>query len=456
MTEKDVTDWLYEKVAAGLPADADMGRIEKEVEAASLGVRRLALERLVQRGADACAAACPECGSALRIHANRRPRRVLSRSGYIIFRRDYGRCPDCGLYIYASDTALGLHVRAVSSPLVQEVCALQSLAGPARQKAADVLRLTGLEISPCVMHREARRQGDKALALRDRDAALARTPEGVATLAASAADGLPGAPFTLVIEIDAWNIRERDNWGKTTQLAAKGLKTERWHWVYTGTVFRLDQRGTTESGRPVITERGYVATRKGLEAFRHQIYAEAVRRGLLKAGQVLILADGAIWIWNLADDQFKEAVQRVDLYHVKEHLHALAAALHGEGTDEAKEWVAPYLGWLTRRTDGALDVLHGLEALRDAAKDLTTQQRTALEREIGYFDGHKNRMDYKIAKALGQPVGSGAIESTCSQYQRRFKLAGQFWSLEGDEAFLALETLYRNERWHLLFPHDND
>jgi hypothetical protein len=50
-------------------------------------------------------------------------------------------------------------------------------------------------------------------------------------------------------------------------------------------------------------------------------------------------------------------------------------------------------------------------------------------------------------------VGSGAIESTCRQYQVRFKRAGQFWSLEGDEALLALETLRRNERWSELFPH---
>ena len=27
--------------------------------------------------------------------------------------------------------------------------------------------------------------------------------------------------------------------------------------------------------------------------------------------------------------------------------------------------------------------------------------------------------------------------------------------LEGDEAFLALTTLHRNGRWHMLFPHDS-
>jgi hypothetical protein len=155
---------------------------------------------------------------------------------------------------------------------------------------------------------------------------------------------LPKHP-TLVIEIDAWNIRERDNWGKTQALLKAGQDTGRWHWVYTATVFRLDQRGTTESGRPVIANRGFVATRRG-ESFPRQLYAEALQRGLLDAETVLILGDGAIWIWNLAADRFKDATQRVDLHHVQEHLWNLANELHGQGTPDAKEWVRPYLRWL--------------------------------------------------------------------------------------------------------------
>ena len=58
---------------------------------------------------------------------------------------------------------------------------------------------------------------------------------------------------------------------------------------------------------------------------------------------------------------------------------------------------------------------------------------------------------YKAGSEVGQPIGSGAIESTCSQYQRRFKMSKQFWSLEGDEAFLALSTLQRNGWWGRLF-----
>lgn len=38
-------------------------------------------------------------------------------------------------------------------------------------------------------------------------------------------------PFTLVMEIDAWNIRERDDWGQSQEQRTKGIEPARWHWV---------------------------------------------------------------------------------------------------------------------------------------------------------------------------------------------------------------------------------
>lgn len=301
------------------------------------------------------------------------------------------------------------------------------------------------------MHREARRQGERALQLRDADVALTNTAKGIKELARRAQP--PQGDFTLVIEIDAWNIRERDHWGQSQKMRAEGEEPSRWHWVYAGTIFRLDQRGKTSSGRSVITERGYVATRLGLESFEKQLYAEALQRGLTKAKSVLVLADGAVWIWNLAKNRFKDATHRVDYYHVCEHLWTVAHDLYGQ-TPQARQWVLPMLRWLKRRKDGALDVINALQEIRAGLEKLSAKQQETLDREIGYFEGHKDRMDYKNGKALDQPIGSGAIESTCSQYQCRFKRTGQFWSLDGDEAFLALATLHRNGRWHRLFPHD--
>jgi len=452
MTEHDVADWLREKALTLLAGNVNMGAMEDALTRVSTESRRIALERMVRDSVKDHPLNCPVCGQALNVVSYNRWRNPVTSFGRISFARSYGTCTKCADHFYPADATLGLQRRAPSSPRIQEICALTTLRAPAGQAEEDVYRLTGVSIDSSSLHREARRQGERALRLREADERLAQTPEGVQELAARA----PQSPkySTLVIEIDAWNIRERDNWGETEALVKEGKDTGRWHWVYTATLFRLDQRGSTEAGRPVITQRGYVATRKGIDSFQHQIYAEALQRGLMNAETVLVLADGAVWIWNLIADRFPRARQRVDLYHVKEHLWNLAHELHRNDPQGAALWVRPYLQWLDTRKEGALDVIRTLGELRENSEVFSRRERKAIAREEEYFKEHKDRMDYKTGKALGQPVGSGAVESTCCQYQRRFKITGQFWSLAGDEAFLALSTLHRNGRWSRIFPHD--
>ena len=449
--DADVEEPIYAQVQTAGVEGKDMGELENAVDTVTRKVRCRVLERLVQEAAARETFGCPQCGEMLNVVRHRQRRTVASELGQVGFERSYGRCPRCGQYCYPADAALGLHGRGRSSPRVQEICALMTLQAPAGQAELDVQRLTGLTISASTLHREACRQGERVLEQRQKLEQLSETAEGAAVLAGRA----PKLPLhsTMVIEIDAWNIRERDHWGQTEARRRIGGEPERWHWVYTATVFRLDQRATKQSGRPIITDRGYVATRHGLESFKRQLYAEALQRGLRQAETVLVIGDGAVWIWNLAAERFAHAAQRLDLYHAKEHLWALAGDLYGHGSAEAAAWVKPYLLWLERRRNGAMDVIRSLEDLQQTINTLTDKQRKSLDREVAYLNGHRHRMDYKQARNKGQPRGSGAVESTCSQYQRRFKRTGQFWSLAGDEALLALDTLHRNGRWHLLFPH---
>ena len=433
------------------PTPITMGHLESFLEAQAKELMRPFLEKAAQQLIQSQALCCPLCHKTLHIEARNRDRDIHSVFGSIKLLRDYGWCPRCRERFYPGDIALGLNPRAEASPRVQEICALMVINGPAAQAQQHVERLTGMDLSPSTMHREALRQGQRAIELRQKDIALSKLPGGVAALAARA--NPPKSPFTLVIEMDAWNIRERDEWGRTEELRKKNVQFSRWHWVYVGTIFRLDQRGLTAGKRPVITERGYVATRQGLESFEEQLYVEALQRGLLQADKVLIIADGAVWIWNLAKDRFKDATQLVDLFHIREHLWAVANEIYGQGSSQAAQWVTPLFTYLNRRKDGALDVITQLSSLRNTMIQLTQKQQEMLEREINYFKTHKDRMNYKKAKALGEPVGSGAIESTCRQYERRFKIMGQFWSLPGDQSLLALETLHKNDRWQKLFPH---
>ena len=253
----------------------------------------------------------------------------------------------------------------------------------------------------------------------------------------------------MVIEIDAWNIRERDGWGTSAALRQAGREPERWHWVYTGTCFRLDHRGQTAGGRPVITQRGFVATRAGLEGLREQMHAEALRRGLGQAASALVIGDGAVWIWRLAGDRWPQARQRLDFYHAVQHLVAVGRALHGEDPVKFKAWIKPLVRQL--KNESSIKVIRQLE---EALAGLPAGgAASAVAKEVAYFREHQDRMDYRAGRRAGEPIGSGPVEATCRQYQCRFKRPGQFWSQAGDESLLCLETFWRNERWHLLFPH---
>jgi hypothetical protein len=85
---------------------------------------------------------------------------------------------------------------------------------------------------------EARRQGKRAQQVRRREDEQACQAKPKAVQAELVLE-----PYQMIIQLDAWNIGERDQWGKTQQLRRCGQEPERWHWVYTGTCFRLDHRG---------------------------------------------------------------------------------------------------------------------------------------------------------------------------------------------------------------------
>jgi hypothetical protein len=38
-------------------------------------------------------------------------------------------------------------------------------------------------------------------------------------------------PYQMIIQMDAWNIRERDHWGQSAARRRRGQEPERWHWV---------------------------------------------------------------------------------------------------------------------------------------------------------------------------------------------------------------------------------
>ena len=71
----------------------------------------------------------------------------------------------------------------------------------------------------------------------------------------------------------------------------------------------------------------YVGGIETVEQFGKRLYVEAWKRGWSRAEKKVVMADGAEWIWNLANQHFPGAVQIVDLYHARQHLWELARKL---------------------------------------------------------------------------------------------------------------------------------
>jgi hypothetical protein len=467
LAEAEVQAWLKDmdkrlEVIFAHP-EQTLGEIEEQLAHSVKEPLRLLAQRAAQIKANAVPGQCPEHHREL-TQQKYLCRTIHSRFGQLTLWRRYGWCCQCEQWHFPADYALGLGRKAPASPYLQEISALLVSKMPAEQAVLVAERL-GLDLSRCGLHQEAYRQGLQAQELRTQFVTQLDTWEQIQQVARIATEGPPTQPFTLVIEIDAWNIRERDHWGKTKELRQAGEKLDRWHWVYMATVFRLDHRGQTAGKRALISQRGYAATRLGIEALSAQLYREALARGLGQAQLVLVIADGALWIWNLVKDRFPDARQRLDLFHAEEHLWAVAHDLHGRGTPQAQAWVAPLIQQV--RDDQTVGVITALTELKP---HLLEAQQEKIQTQIEYFENNTERMKYKevleardaCEKGLAtehqkelakHPVGSGAIESTCRQYQCRFKRTGQFWTTPGDEALMCLETLWRNGRWDQLYPH---
>ena len=178
-----------------------------------------------------------------------------------------------------------------------------------------------------------------------------------------------------------------------------------------------------------------------VEHFATLVYAEARRRGSAKAKEVVILGDGAIWIWNLAKAHFPKAAHIVDLYHAREHLSDLAKLLGPVLGEDRAAWLAERKDELD---DGDIPAILAAARALDVPSDKTKDLDTAL----GYFETNAARMAYKTFRAAGHFVGSGAVEAGCrAVVAQRLKLSGMRWSVRGATGIATLRCQEASGRW---------
>ncbi len=187
----------------------------------------------------------------------------------------------------------------------------------------------------------------------------------------------------------------------------------------------------------------YVARRSTADEFAPLLYALAQREGITRAEQVVVLGDGARWIWRLAEEQFPGAVQIVDEYHAREHVWEVARAAFAAEPSQKEGWITHVIERLS--TGRIEEVIAAIERLPPMAPP-PGKSRSIPETEAEYFRTNAERMRYPLFRAQGMHVGSGIAEAACKVVvSTRAKRAGMRWTPEGLDAILALRTAALNK-----------
>jgi hypothetical protein len=183
----------------------------------------------------------------------------------------------------------------------------------------------------------------------------------------------------------------------------------------------------------------YVARQEEAGAFGPRVYVAALQAGLAQAEEVVVLGDGAEWIWNLAAEHFHGATEILDYYHAAEQVWKLVPVLYGEGSMAGQRWAQTRCQDLKEHGPAGL-----LRALRRRVGK-TAAQREALRLARGYFSTHRRRMQYPEFRRRGLMIGSGPVEAACKVVVgQRLKGAGMRWSEAGADAMLAIRTTVLN------------
>jgi hypothetical protein len=410
----------------------DLATLERRVQQ----VGRVLLGRLIERMAAAQAQGLPRpvrctgCGG--RLKRRQRTRHLVGLVGDYALQRDYYWCARCGQSVVPVDAVLGLGAGSVS-PGLTRVVARATVETSFAQAVEQVQEALGAQVSEETARRLAEHLG--AVAEAQTQAAITRARPGRAVWATMDRSEAP-ATTTLAVEVDGVLVHRDDGWHEMKVVTVAPLGPE----------LHTDR----ESGRTYLRwgRASYGVGAEGAEEFWWRVYVEALRRGLgtPTVRTVVVLGDGAEWIWHRAAAFLGvggvEVVEIVDIYHAYEYLWAVGNALYGAGSPCAAAWVEPLKDQLYAQ--GPAPVLHALAALTPT----TAEASAAVQDAQSYFTTQAARMDYPGFVARQFPIGSGAVESACKGVvEARLKGAGMRWATAGSQAIASLRALHRSGRW---------
>lgn len=347
----------------------------------------------------------------------------------IELRRAYYHCATCGEGVIPKDVELDV-VGTSFSPGVRRLMGLVGGKEAFDEGRSDLEELAGIVVKTKQVERVSEAIG--------RQIELVSVAEQEAVLSGKVV-GIESAPkFYIAMDGTGVPVVPRETEGRAGKDETGRAKTRE---AKLGCVFT--QTSTDDKGRPIRdpASTSYVGAIETASEFGRRIYAEALRCGLTRAQQVIVLGDGAPWIWNIADHHFYGAIQIVDLYHAREHVSSVSKVIYGS-SDKASRWTHDVIELLD--TGDVEAVLTAMARVRPHDEGIKAEIKKAAH----YFQTNKERMRYERFRGLGLFVGSGVVEAGCKTViGRRLKQSGMRWTIRGANSIIALRCCQLSGRW---------
>mgnify|MGYP000533682999 CR=1 FL=1 len=369
-----------------------------------------------------------ECGKKMIPVKKNANTRILSTIGYIPITRDTVFCRRCHKGYGILDKELEIYGKHRITKAMTETMAYASQLVPSFERASEAIKkLLKIEISPTQMQIISEEVGKQIF-----EKEMAKAREAYEKPEESAPQELPmyrreGRLYIMTDGLQV-NTRVEDENGST------------WKEMKLGLIFcdkDVIRRGDENH---IITKKEYVSYFGSVNEFKKIVFAAAAKAGYGKIKEVVVIGDGAQWIWNMCEELFPDAVQILDYYHLSENTHDYAKFLYPEDEISRRKWVKQVLDAVTGgKLEEAIKLVEArkVDKLPDGVVNLYT-----------YIRNNRNRINYKSFRDRGYYIGSGAIESGNKMViQQRMKQSGMRWSINGGQYIAALRTKHESGLW---------
>lgn len=369
-----------------------------------------------------------ECGKKMASSKKNALTRVLSIFGYIPVTRDTFFCRRCRKGYGIIDKELEIYGKHRMTKEMVETIAYVAQLVPSFERASEAMnKLLKVDVSPTQIQIVSEEVGEKVF-----QSDMSEAEEIYEKPEVSAPQELPRhrkyGRLYILTDGSQVNTRIKDTDGLT------------WKEMKLGLVFCDKDVIRRGDGSHTIAKKEYVSYLGSVSEFKKLVFAAAVRAGYGKIKEVVVVGDGAQWIWNMCEELFPDAVRILDFYHLSENVHDYSRAIYPQDEVNRKKWVNQVLDAVTNGK--VCEAIKLVEQKKDeSVPDNTVNLYT-------YFMNNQKRIDYKAYKDNGYYIGSGAIESANKMViQQRMKQSGMRWSIHGGQYIAALRTKHESGLW---------